>query len=409
MLAIAVLALSPAQATSKLEPPDLDRYLRWGFLRARPGLELSNLGYDNNILLTPEETRVGDYTATLSPKLDGMILFGSRAFLTFVQRFDYTAYINHTDQNFLDNTTLSRLTLPFRSRQIGLFVDAGYVIDHQRPIDLEGARPRTENASGGIGLIVAPGWRTEIELGRRLRVIEYTDDDFNALVGPSVGDRLDRRENGTTLDLSYQLRGRTKLLITGLWQEIEFAEPFTVGDLSFTRDTDEWRAMAGLEFGEGGPLVGSFRLGWDRIVPRSPILEVFSQPVGQASLRYRLNSRTRFELETERLPGFAVYGANSYYLLWNARFGTIYYFSRLIGIEAGVSAGRLTFPDSIDLLGREDELRSYDLGTRFRLMENSIGRRVEYGFKVRYYDRTSTVPEFDRSATTVGFDAALGF
>ena len=77
-----------ADAESKLEPPDLGRYLRWGPLRVRPGFQIKNLGYDDNILLDNEE-RISDYTVTLAPKGDGLVLFGDRAFLTFQEEADY--------------------------------------------------------------------------------------------------------------------------------------------------------------------------------------------------------------------------------------------------------------------------------------------------------------------------------
>ncbi len=87
---------------NKLEPPDLANYRRWGFLRARPGIELSDLGYDSNIFYSNTQP-VSDTTATLSPKLDGLILLGSKAFITLRDQFDYTVYAEHSDQNFWSN------------------------------------------------------------------------------------------------------------------------------------------------------------------------------------------------------------------------------------------------------------------------------------------------------------------
>ena len=71
------------------------------------------MGYDTNIFASTLNP-VGDYTATLSPKLDGLFLFGDRAFLTFDARFDYTAYAQHTDQNFTNKRGKARMKLPVR-------------------------------------------------------------------------------------------------------------------------------------------------------------------------------------------------------------------------------------------------------------------------------------------------------
>ena len=54
--------------------PDLARYHRWGPLRARPGFQFSNVGYDTNIFADTVNP-VGDYTATLSPKLAALAAF----------------------------------------------------------------------------------------------------------------------------------------------------------------------------------------------------------------------------------------------------------------------------------------------------------------------------------------------
>ena len=114
-LAVSVLALVfwtlALGSESKLRPPELDQYLRWGALRVRPGLALSNVGYDNNILYN-DANKVSDYTATISPKAEVLILFGDRAFLQLNQRFDFTLYLENTDQNYDNNHTAARVTVP---------------------------------------------------------------------------------------------------------------------------------------------------------------------------------------------------------------------------------------------------------------------------------------------------------
>src|SRR5262245_55962508 len=132
LLLLAALAAAPARAEdSALEPPDLDQYVRWGPLRVRPRLELSNVGHDDNIFATGSN-EVGDVTATLGPKIDGLALFGHRAFLTFVERLSYTAYRDHSDQNFTNQRLSGRVTLPFG--RTGLFVEGLMNRLKERPI-----------------------------------------------------------------------------------------------------------------------------------------------------------------------------------------------------------------------------------------------------------------------------------
>ena len=78
-----------------------------------------------------------------------------------------------------------------------------------------------------------------------------------------------------------------------------------------------------------------------------------------------------------------------------------------IGIESSIRFGKLTFPAGGP--DREDDIREYTLGTRLRLSENSIGRRVEYSIKLNRYESKSNVDNFDRDRTTIGIGAVVGF
>jgi hypothetical protein len=416
-LCLLLLATGAAAAQSKLEPPELERYRRWGALRVRPGLELSRIGYDTNILRASDavpSAQIGDYTATLSPKIELLSLFGRSAFLTFQQRFDYTLYVNYPEQNYLNNHSSARVTIPFK-RRYGFFVDGLYGITHERPPDLESARPKQDRVRLAYGFLFEPGWRTEIEVALSADDYTYSDSDVGPNVTAFIAERLNRLERGTSLDIRYKAFGRTRIVLKGLVSNIDFEYPFTLdvgtGEplIEIPRDTDEWTALGGLEFGRGGPLTGTVLLGWNKVVPQDDRISELSIPVGDAQLVYRLNSRTRFEIDGERRSGFAVYGANSYFVTTEVGLRTVYYFSRPIGLEAGVGTGRLTFPATLNLLGREDRLSRYELGVRLRNLENSQGKQVEYSVRIRQIQRRSTIPELDRTDTLLGFGAVFGY
>ena len=181
------LALAPAAAQSeKLEPPDLARYLRWGPLRARPGVELSNLGYDSNILFNQAGDSVGDYTVTISPKLEGLVLFGDRAFLTFRERLDYTAYAKNQELNYFNDRGTARITVPFS--RFGVFGDLKLENVHFRPGDRENIRPEQKLRDVGFGAIFLPGWRTEVEVQHHLSNYRYKEDADDPIGG--VEERL---------------------------------------------------------------------------------------------------------------------------------------------------------------------------------------------------------------------------
>ena len=175
---ICAVTCSAARSAEELEPPDLERYLRWGPVRARPGMDVSNVGYDNNIFyVTGTTPKVSDVTATLSPKLDGLMLFGDRAFLTFLAKLDFGLYLQNSSLNFINKRGKTRITLPSRSKRFGLFADLSLSSVNERPVDLQDIRPIRDNRLFGVGAIVEPGWRSSVEVRQSRSKITYVDPD----------------------------------------------------------------------------------------------------------------------------------------------------------------------------------------------------------------------------------------
>ena len=415
LVALAGTPIAAQQQEDKLEPPELGSYRRWGFLRARPGIELSNLGYDSNILSTSTGQPVSDITATLSPKLDGLILFGSKAFITLREQFDYTFYAEHSDQNFWNNSFTARATVPFRS--FGVFGQGSLDDLRWRPFDQEDIRIKSRRREIGVGVILQPGWGTEIELARYANRWRYEDPQAPSMAG-TVDERLDRNEAWTTLDLSYQLRGRTRALLRVENRQIEFLSPFDTGTGALIeRDSEEWRTLAGFRLGRGSSLVGHMLVGWGRIDAQDPLLPDLSELIGELDTTWIVGSHTRVRLVAERSPGFAVTDScdattcvpTTYYLRTFGLIRTVHYFTNLFGGEFAVRRGRLDFPEVGVGTTRQDDIRHYEVGVRLRLRSAADGRRVEYKLTVGRYRRDSNIAGFDQDKTTFGFSALLGF
>jgi hypothetical protein len=360
----------------------------------RPALRLTNVGYDDNIFASSDADKVGDYTATVTGQLQGLVLFGSRAFLQFNEQIDYTAYVDNPDQNFPNQRGSGRLTVPFR--RMGLFTDFAVNRYRERPQDRLDIRPRVSEDMLGIGGILQVGWRTELELGQWASEWRYTDDD------PELARKLDRQERLLSLKGRYAFNDRTSLVLGLDGTDLDFVRP---DDIIGNRDSRLRQVLGGVELGEGGPLGGRARLGYARSDSVNASLDELSAAIGEIELLYRLSSYTRLTITGERLPGLAVTEAQNYFL--NSRYGLrgLHYLNRIFGLEAGVFQGRLTFPGS----PRVDSNFYYDLGVRVRLAENTLGRRIEYGLKVGRFRRDSTEDALDLSKTTLGIDATVGF
>ena len=402
---VCVLLGTPALAQhqdNKLEPPDLEDYRRWGPLRARPGFEVSRLGYDSNILASSSGELVSDFTATLSPKLDGLVLFGSRGFLTLREQLGYTLHLENSDQNYWNNEFTARATVPVKG--FGVFGEMTLEDQQWRPIDQEDIRTKSHLRNVGAGLILQPGWRTEIEIARHVNRWRFDD-----IESQSVSEQLDRDESWTDVDVSYRLGGRTRALLQLQNKQIEFSFPFTRGTTSFDRDTTEWRSLVGVRLGRGSSLVGQVLVGWSSIDAHDPALEDLSELIGELDATWVVGSRTRLRFYGERSPGFAVSGGNAYYLDTSGGVRAVHYFTNLLGGEVGYRRGRLDFPENPDCPTRHDKTQKVEVGVRLRLFNGADGRRVEYSLTVGRYRHDSNQAGVDQERNTFGFGAVLGF
>jgi hypothetical protein len=87
----------------------------------------------------------------------------------------------------------------------------------------------------------------------------------------------------------------------------------------------------------------------------------------------------------------------------------VYYLTRMIGIETGGSRGTLEFPNQLGDLDRKDRIGTYEAGLRFRLAQDSLGRRIEYSLRFEHYRRSSSDFRQNRTGNVLGLNAVVGF
>jgi hypothetical protein len=412
--AFSILAASEAVAQTglrtKLEPPDIERYRRWGPIRVRPLLEVEDVGYDDNIFSQSTEPE-DDYTATVAPSIDGLVLLGSRAFLQFEERLEWVVFADNRDQSYLNQLGEGRLTFPFR--RMGVFTDFRLDRVQERPQDREDLRRNRDTNGFGAGVLLLPGSRTEIELAGTWTTWSFEDEDADPRFPASA---LDRSEDGAALAARYDLNGRMWLTFDLAAESIEFDDP------AEGRDSDERTTLGGLEFGDVSPLRGAARLGWTAIESADPGQPSFTEPVGTIAVSYQLNPRATLFVNARREAGFSASSDSAYFLIAEQELRFLTYLTHHIGVEAGAEVGSLTFPDArpdSDDFGRADDTRRYDVALRLRLRENSMGRRLEYRLRASRYHRDVTCerwanfpecPELDDiDRGTIGLGMVVGF
>lgn len=409
LMALPVVFTTPALSqtptgsqTSDLEPPDLGLYRRWGPFRVRPGFRVRNVGLDNNIFVDNTDP-VSDLRATLAPRIEGLILFGDRAFMTFSEELAYTAYAQNPDQNFLNQLGSARTTVPFG--RMGVYADLEFNVINERPVDREDLRPQRKDLGLGFGMIFEVGWRTQLELSRHGTEIAYSDAD-----DPTIGNRLDRDEAVTELQAGHQLRGRTRLLVNAVHTEFDFTGDSLTAPNDPDRDSVQLDVLAGVEFGEGGPLIGRARLGHAQVNLVDPAQPDFSEPIGDLLLRYRIDSRNRLTLRAERSIQFSIFAGQTHYVLGKVGLEALRWINRTLGAEIGAGYGKLSFPDT-DLVSsaRIDRQRDLFAGLRFRVARNSLGKQIEYTLRYTNYHRESTLAVFDFQRSTLSVGANFGY
>jgi hypothetical protein len=411
---LAVLALaaacSPAafaQADSFLDPPDTSRFLSWGPFRVRPGVAISDLGYDNNVFAITDNSpipKVGDYFIALTPRVEGLVLFGHRAYLTFDASLQFYAYAQQSELNYFNGFGKARLTVPFRN--FGFYGDFGYDRTRDRPYDAQSIRPLRKEYPLGAGFIARFGWRTDTELGYAQSRI--TADDPNTPCDPSVPSSCvinslnDRTEKGTRLKARYLAFGRTRVLLELSQRSIGFSYPVTAAQ----RDGDERRQLVGLDFGLGGSISGTFRVGHSHFDLNNPLGADFDGPVADIALAYNFGGDgSHITLVGARDVRYTVFDTSPLYVYTGGDLTFVKYFNRFLGAEIGAGRATLGFLGS----SRADTDTSGSLGLLFRVSDNELGRRVEYSLRYTRFAVNSTIDTLDQNRGTVGFGVAFGY
>jgi len=407
----ALAAASPAvfaQSISPLDPPDTSRYLQWGPFRVRPGLTIPNLGYDSNVFAIPDTSpvpKVGDYFVALSPRIEGLVLFGHRAFLTFDERLEFYAYATQTELNYFNQFGKARLTVPFR--RFGIYGDIGYDRTRDRPYDAQDIRPIRKTYPFGVGLILKFGWRTDAELGyvRSRFNAEDPNDPCDPAVNSScftISDLNNRTEVGTRLKARYLAVGRTRVLLDVSQRTITFDDP------AVNRDGAERRQLAGVDFGLGGRIFGTFRVGHADFNLTDPTATDFNGPVADIALGYNFGgSGSRVTFIGARDVRYTVADSTDLYVYTGGDLRLAKYFNRFIGLEVGAGRATLNFLGSLPR--RVDTDTTGSLGVLFRISENDLGRRVEYAFRYTRWIVDSTLNYLDQNRGTIGFGVSFGY
>src|SRR4029077_13637064 len=121
-------------------------------------------------------------------------------------------------------------------------------------------------------------------------------------------------------------------------RDIEFDNPAVL------RDGRERRQLVGLDFGLGGRVFGTFRVGHADFNLTAPGATGFNGPIADVALGYNLGSSgSRLVLTGARDVRYTVFDAPPLYVYTGGDLSFIKYFNRFSGAEIGLGRASLTF------------------------------------------------------------------
>jgi hypothetical protein len=260
----------------------------------------------------------------------------------------------------------------------------------------------------GAGFIVQFGWRTDAELGY-VRTRFTADDPSDPCVPGDVGscaiNKLnDRTEVGARLKARYLAFGRTRVLLELSERTITFNDY----RISLLRNGDERRQMVGLDFGLGGTISGTFRVGHSNFSLVDPAQTGFNGPVADIALAYNFGgSGSRITFIGARDVRYTIFDSTPLYVYTGGNLKLTKYFNRFLGFEVGAGRAKLNFLGSEPL--RIDTDTNLTAGLLFRISENDLGRRVEYALRYTRFVINSTIETLDQNRGTIGFGVSFGY
>jgi len=389
--------------------------VKMGPFHATPFLVIKDLGYDDNIRLTPEGRQTGDYSVTIGPGARAVVPFGRLTALSLWNEIDYVAYANETDLNTVNGEFRGKLH--FYLRDFIVFADGKYRSYRERPDDEIDFRMRHHTGDARAGFTWRrPNERGRIDLYRQSirenfstssepNVPPEFDGDLAADAGERRAESLDREEDYLWVDTRLKIRPRTSLLFDFQTGGIDFDEDDT------NRDSTVVATTAGFEFDPSGPLRGYIRGGIKHLEPDDSRLEGYSGPIGRAQLYWRALDRAlvKFLYKRDTVP--TSLGENIFALTDTKGLGYEHFFTRRISVELGRSIADNSLPTELSDLSSctgtgsgivcDEKLREDRVTTDTFTVRYAMRPGVKIGLVLRRWDRESNFDLEDVTRNTI--------
>ncbi len=361
---------------------------RWqiGPFRVHPGIELRDIGYDDNVYLEPEDREpVSDYTGTFSGYLNVYMLYKNWLIFSLSENPEYVYFISEKNQRAFNNSLSPGLRVLLFQRFV---LSGNYSFRRaKRRASSEFEIPATEEFEAYHGSFFYESPRlTSVGISWSSEKINYED-----IIPPGWDIELSKALNRTTktihFEIYYMVFSQSFLFFSLGYSGFEFENVE-----SRWRDSYSYDALTGIRFPLLGRARGTISLGYRRLVPRQKSLQRFTGMIGNTSFDFR-TGRFAFRLRYNRDFQFSFARGNAYFVENNFGVGLSFYLSHFLRLDYDFNLGINNYPELFSLIrpdGRLVEIKRRDTfeihasGLVFRVFRN-----IGIGMVLNFWQRES--------------------
>jgi Putative beta-barrel porin 2 len=389
----------PAPAFAQVDDPGpAPKFrLRIGPLTVDPSINLTNIGYDNNVFDAPTTVEPkGDFTFTVTPaaKLRVPIF---RSVVTARVTEDLIWYQTYATERAANNAVTLGWRMPFN--HVSFTVNAHRLSVKDRPgFEITDRVQRTEN---GYDALVEYRIMPKTFLGVTAQRASTDYGDNPVINGVDYAHEFTRVTSGGGATLRYQLTPITSVSLVATRTEDRF-------EFSTLRDSNSTVASAVIAFDPLGILSGSATIGYTFFSTLTADVPRFEGVTGSVNASYRLLGNMQIGVTAVRSVEYS-YDINEPYYLQTGFGGSLT--RSVIGpLDAMVRGGlyHLAYHDREGIVlavpNRDDSVYSYGLGAGYHL-----GKGVRLGFNIDESRRDSAVPSARYAGLRFGSSVTYAF
>lgn len=261
----------------------------------------------------------------------------------------------------------------------------GIALNDLRPSNTEIDRIVTEKRrEGGVKGEIKYSSRTSFLFSGARRNISYPSDRFQPIEVEGVLPLLDHHETDYRLSVLHKTFPLTSLLVASERSNYTFST-------NASRDARRTYTGAGFIWQRGGS-TWQLEAGPAKVNFHDPGAKDFSGAVGSSSASFLLTPRVGAGLGVSRDVDFSIFATNRYYVFDRAQATANYTATQHLTFRIISQVGRDKYDIPVGGIFRRDQYSFNGIGW------NYVVRRLQGGFDVGYYRRTSNVQDGDQQS-----------